>query len=61
MCFENSCNVMLIDNASYIEIHLDGDVDVLREVCPEIKRCLVDAVGPVGKEYRLPFYVLASS
>ena len=43
MCFNKNCNVMLLDNASYIEIHLDGDVDVLRAVCPTIKRCLVDA------------------
>ena len=43
MCFKKSCDVILIDNASYIEIHLDGDVDVLREVCPKIRRCLVNA------------------
>ena len=43
MCFDKSCNVTLIDNASYIEIHLEGDIDVIREVCPEIKRCLVKA------------------
>ena len=43
MCFNESCIVTLIDNASYIEIHLDSDVDIIREVCPNIKRCLVEA------------------
>ena len=42
MSFNKSCNVTLIDNASYIEIHLDGNAAVLSEVCPQIKRCLVD-------------------
>ena len=43
MSFNKSCNVTLIDNASYIEIHLDGHAAILREVCPKIKRCLVNA------------------
>ena len=43
MSFNKSCNVTLIDNASYIEIHLHGHAAVLSEVCPKIKRCLVDA------------------
>ena len=43
MSFNKSCNVTLIDNASYIEIHLDGHAAILSEVCPKIKRCLVDA------------------
>ena len=43
MCFNKSCIVTLIDNASYIEIHLDSDVDIIRDVCPNIKRCLVEA------------------
>ena len=43
MSFNKSCNVTLIDNASYIEIHLDGHAAFLSEVCPKIKRCLVDA------------------
>ncbi|KAL5491065.1 hypothetical protein EMCRGX_G016282 [Ephydatia muelleri] len=38
MSFNKSCNVTLIDNTSYIEIHLDGHAAVLREMCPEIKR-----------------------
>ena len=55
MCFEKNCNVILMDNASYIEIHLDGDVDVLREVCPEIKRCLVDACRACGEGVQIAF------
>ena len=43
MCFNKSCIVTLMDNASYIEIHLDGDVDVLKEECPNIKRSLLEA------------------
>ena len=43
MSFNKSCNVTLIDNASYIEIHLDGHAAILREVCPKIKKCLVNA------------------
>ena len=43
MSFNKSCNVTLIDNASYIEIHLDGHAAIVSEVCPKIKKCLVDA------------------
>ena len=43
MRFKKSCTVILIDNASYIEIHLDGHADVLIEECLIIKRCLVKA------------------
>ena len=41
MCFKKSCNVTLLDNVSYIAVHLEGDIDIMREVCPEIKRYLV--------------------
>ena len=41
MCFKKNCNVTLLDNVSYIAVHLEGDIDIIREVCPEIKRHLV--------------------
>ena len=41
MCFKKSCNVTLLDNVSYIAVHLEGDIDIMREVCPEIKKYLV--------------------
>ena len=34
---------------------LIGDVDVLREVCPEIKRCLVDACKACGEGVQIAF------
>ena len=42
MCFNKSCNVTLLDNASYIAVHLEGDIDIMREMCPKIKRCLLE-------------------
>ena len=47
MCFNKSCNVTLIDNVSYIEIHLDGHAAVVSESCPKIKRCLFNACKEV--------------
>ena len=41
MCFKWNCNVTLLDNVSYIAVHLEGNIDIVREVCPEIKRYLV--------------------
>ena len=43
MSFNKSCIVTLIDNASYIEIHLNGHAAILSEVRPKIKRCIVNA------------------
>ena len=43
MRFNENCTVTLIDNASYIEVHLDGHDVVLIEECPKIKRYLVKA------------------
>eukprot|EP00731_Ephydatia_muelleri_P013289 Em0007g599a len=43
MSYNKSCTIILIDNASYIEVHLDGDAVVVIEECPKIKRCLVKA------------------
>ena len=55
MCFKKSCSVILIDNASYVEIHLDGDVEILREVCPKIRRCLVDACEACEERVQIAF------
>ena len=55
MCFNKSCNVTLIDNGSYIEIHLDGHAAILREVCPEIKNSLVEVCE---EEVQIGFLVL---
>ena len=43
MSFNKSCIVTLIDNASYIEIHLNGHAAILSEVRPKIKRCIFNA------------------
>ena len=43
MCFDKSCIVTLVDDVSYIEVHITGNVDICKNACPMIKRYLMEA------------------
>ena len=42
MSFDKTCIVTLIDNVSYIEVHITGNVEVCMVACPKIKRYLME-------------------